>query len=178
MKAKTTTKIISMIIMCLFYVSAFAQYNVPADYNSIQNGIDAAQSNGGGTVFVAEGIYYENIIIYDNVFVISENQNPETYIIDSNGAGNIVTFEACINGGIIGFTLKNGGANGQFAGIKIAGDQAPIVAKNIIINSKNGIKIQGDAQPLIVNNTIVNNSDYGILAGGNSPATIINNIIA
>ncbi len=182
MKTKKTFWLARFIAMCFGFtiISAIgsAQYNVPENYSTIQEAINAASSAGGGKVYVDDGIYYENLTIYDKVFVISKNENPELAIIDAGGSGNIVDFDACLNGGIIGFTLQNGGSNGQFAGVKIAGDQAPVVAKNIIMNTKNGLKIQGDAQPLIINNTIVNNIDNGLLAGGNSPATVLNNIIA
>ncbi len=182
MKTKKTFWLARFFTMCFGFtiISAigYAQFNVPENYSTIQEAINAASNAGGGKVYVDDGTYYENLTIYDKVFVISTNENPESAIINAGDSGDIVVFDACLNGGIIGFTLQNGGSNGQFAGVKIAGDQAPIVAKNIIMNTKNGIKIQGDAQPLIINNTIVNNIDNGLLAGGNSPATILNNIIA
>ncbi len=157
-------------------VIGYTQFNVPGDYSTIQEAINAASASGGGVVYVDDGIYYESIAIYDKVFVVSVNQNPELAVIDGGGSGNVVVFEACLNGGVVGFTLQNSGSNGQFAAVKIAGDQAPVVAKNIIKGALNGIKIQGNAQPLIINNTVADNLGHGLLAGGNSPATILNNI--
>ena len=150
---KTTKfKLASLLMLCFIFISTtgYSQFNVPANYGTIQEAVDAAYIAEGGTVYVEEGVYFENIIIYNNVFVISVGQNTESVIIDTEGTDDIVIFEECINGGIIGFTLQNGGDNGQFSGIKITGDQAPVIAKNIIINANQAMVSGGNAVSIVL----------------------------
>jgi len=42
--------------------------NIPDDYSTIQGGIDA--STDGDTVLVAQGIYFENLILISYEFII------------------------------------------------------------------------------------------------------------
>ena len=61
--------------------------NVPADYSTIQGGIDAA--NDGDMVLVQAGTYVENINFNDkNISVIGADR--ETTIIDGNQNGSVV----------------------------------------------------------------------------------------
>jgi len=43
------------------------------DYTTIQAAINAANADGGGLVYVRDGVYTENLICYNNVFVRGEN---------------------------------------------------------------------------------------------------------
>jgi parallel beta-helix repeat protein len=53
---------------------------IPKDYSTIQKAIDNASS--GDTIFVAEGTYYENIIIDKSISLIGNNS--ETTILNGN----------------------------------------------------------------------------------------------
>lgn len=67
-----------------------APINVPGDYPTIQQAIDAAIS--GNTIIVAAGTYYENIVIHESIILVGEDK--ETTIIDGSGTGDVVTITA------------------------------------------------------------------------------------
>ncbi len=152
-----------------FAVPAFATIiNIPDDYLTIQEGIDA--STDGDTVLVQPGTYVENInfnghnIVLGSLFLTT---GDTTYIgetvIDGDSAGSVVTFESGEGNTavIIGFTIKNGNAV-EGGGI-------------YCINS----------DPVIINNIITMNLAFGNLEDGsgggifcaNSNSTITQNII-
>ena len=151
-------------------------YRVPTEYTTVQSAIDAAHQAGGDTVCVSEGTYSENITLKDHVWLIADGQ-PENVIIDGGGNQDVITANGSITGGIIGFTIQNGGDNGNFAGIKCEGNENLTIANCIIKNNNHGIKFGGNAEPLIVNNVITENSGDGIRSNGNASGAIYSNII-
>jgi parallel beta-helix repeat protein len=164
---------------------------VPAEYQSIQSAIDAAQA--GDTVEVAPGTYYETIILKEWVTVRSEGTEEEhrnhtaarRTIVDAHGEQKPVVEGA--DGAVIdGFTLTGVGQvdhhqPGHPHGVQCRGT-SPIILNNIIYNiGSTGIgshvKEGRQAAPYIENNIIYSN--YGLGVGNNheSSATIVNNVI-
>ncbi len=128
------------------FVSASATIiNVPDDYETIQQGIDA--STDGDTVLVHPGTYVENInfnghnIVLGSLFITT---GDTAYIsqtaIDGNNSGTAVIFASGEDSTAVlkGFTVQNG----------------------ICIEGGGGI-ICYNSSPLIVYNTIRNNSTFG-----------------
>ena len=167
--------------------------NVPGDYTSIQEAINAAHY--GDTVYVSPGAYYEHQIqMKEGVSVIGTS--PTNTIIDGQGNQNIVVCQNINKALLSGFTIKNSSGsailiensspeiknniilNGGNNRILIQGD--PIIKNNTILNNKNGIQIYSTpalvSLPIIKNNIIVNNIDYGIFASTSYPIISYNDV--
>ncbi|OGC42666.1 hypothetical protein A2Y85_06220 [candidate division WOR-3 bacterium RBG_13_43_14] len=97
----------------MLFITFFANatiIRVPAQYPTIQQGLNAAQY--GDTVLVAANTYVENISwpMTDGLSLMSES-GPVTTIIDGNNAGRVINFPNYaynINTVIAGFTIQNG----------------------------------------------------------------------
>ncbi|NQU67477.1 MAG: T9SS type A sorting domain-containing protein [Candidatus Marinimicrobia bacterium] len=106
----------NIITILLFTGISYATIiNIPADYSTIQQGIDA--SSNGDTVLVAPGIYFENInfsgknIMVSSHFLIGENPTIiEQTFINGSQNGSVVLFnnDESNNALLSGFTLTNG----------------------------------------------------------------------
>ena len=102
--------------------------NIPDDYETIQAGINAAAD--GDTVLVADGIYYENLIVEKDLVIASlalfddltdwtENDHIWATVIDGGESPDNTTYGSCvlirqpaediiISPSLIGFTVQNG----------------------------------------------------------------------
>ncbi len=175
-------------IICL---PAFATViNIPDDYPTIQEGIDA--STDGDTVLVQPGTYVENInfnghnIVLGSLFLTTGDTTyiSET-IIDGDSSGSVVTFESHEDSTTIitGFTVYNGHAN--WGGGIYCRISSPIISYNkITLNSVaefGGGIYCSNAVPKISNNVISFNSAAliggGILIDYYSDPVISNNTI-
>ena len=101
-------KLLYVLISLLLVSVCFAtEINVPADYTSIQDAIDAASS--GDTVSVAAGTYVENIVLKDGVAVVGAGADVCT--IDGDGTDSVVVCSDCSSQTRLeGFTITNGDA--------------------------------------------------------------------
>jgi hypothetical protein len=189
----------SITAVSLFAVSSFATIiNIPDDYPTIQQGIDA--STDGDTVLVQPGTYVENIYIYGHNIVLGSMfliTGDDSYIsstyIDGDSSGSVVRFLGDVDTTTIitGFTLQNG--NAYFGGGIYCHDSNPKISYNIIRdNLAFGFEVPivgggifcSSSNPRILNNTITGNvviGSYGSSGGGicceESSPIIVNNTI-
>ena len=164
--------------------------NIPADYETIQEGINA--SIEGDTVRVAPGTYIENIdFIGKNIVVgswfldIGDSSYILSTIIDGNQSGSVVTFqnEEDNSAVIAGFTIQNG--NAQFGGGIFCHFSSPTISNNVISENAadyigGGIYCWENSNATIAYNTINGNSTENFGGGigcSSSGATISNNTI-
>ena len=111
--------IFGMAFVATAFITASATIiNIPDDYLTIQQGIDA--STDGDTVLVQPGTYVENInfnghnIVLGSLFLMT---GDTTYIagtiIDGDSSGSVVTFESGEDSTAVikGFTIQNGYAH-------------------------------------------------------------------
>ena len=156
-----TWLLLSLIVLAiLFYpVPVYAKtISVPQDYSTIQAAIDAAKK--GDIIHVSSGIYYENVIINQEITLIGENKT--TTIIDCQQAGDVIHVDVDYVT-ITGFTIRNGDN-----GIRVLGTIGSInVTDNIIKNNRYGISLIGDdttptTDNIIVDNTFENNTNVSV----------------
>ena len=173
-------KNLTTLIISLFFTSvSFATtINVPADYSTIQAGIDAAAE--GDTVLVAAGTYVENITwpATNGIQLIGEDR--ETTIIDGDSLGSVIRFTSSnIETAtlITGFTITNGSAGGIYC----VESSPSLVDVTITDNSATSSYLKGggiycgwDSSPSLENVTITNNSSSddggGIYCYSSSPS--------
>ncbi|UCE66248.1 MAG: T9SS type A sorting domain-containing protein [Candidatus Zixiibacteriota bacterium] len=183
------------LILCLGSVSSATIINIPADYPTIQQGIDA--SSDGDTVLVQPGTYVENInfnghnIVLGSLFLTTgDTSHIAQTLIDGDSAGTVVTFESGENRSavILGFTLTMGYGDSTSidtigGGITCISSSCPTIVNNLISANYSiyggGISIVSSS-PYIGNNNITENS--AVNGGGISfimsdTTVIINNII-
>ncbi len=111
--------------------------HVPADYATIQAGIDDAMNSD--TVLVAAGQYNENINFNGkNIAVVGDPAHPDSVVIDGGGNGSVVTMTNGEDYGAIldGLTITNGHSN-DGGGIYCRSDQVRTRAtiRNCIITN-------------------------------------------
>ena len=153
-------------------------------FNKIQEGIDAA--NGGDTVLVAPGTYYENTNLKNDVRV--QGAGADVTTIDGGRASSVITaididFETVLEG----FTITNG--KGTQKGIYTYGggiyvSNSSVVVRNCIITGNGasdgagGIEAYDSTMSLYNNNISENNGWWGgAIALHRSNAEIMSNII-
>ncbi len=145
-----------------------ADVYVDDDYNSstpgwqydhfsvIQDGIDAVVENG--TVYVANGTYYENVEVNKTVDLIGEDRNRT--IIDGGGSGG-VAFVSADSVTITGFTILNGSRYG----IRMRNTDNNVVKGVHVFNNFKGISLQGIAGSDRDNNKILDSKIFNNLLG-------------
>lgn len=138
------TKILILFLLLLLTPGLHsATIYIPADYTTIQAGLDAAQT--GDTVMVAPGVYFENLIwpYTHNIKLLSE-LGADSTIIDGSSIDRVIEIDGMLNASTIidGFTLQNGFANpaqgvypdGFGGGISLKHGASPTIRNNIIQN--------------------------------------------
>ena len=114
--------------------------NVPGDYPTIQEGIDAA--NEYDTVLVQPGIYYENVSFHGHSTTLAslylttgDTSYISSTIIDGNSSGSVITVGLLAHPPtIVGFTVQNGYAYSG-GGIYCEPGASPTISHNIIRNN-------------------------------------------
>jgi parallel beta-helix repeat protein len=147
-------------------LGALPRIRVPTDYPTIQQAINAATT--GSTILVANGTYFENLIIDKTISLIGESKYST--VIDANNS--VTALQVNANSvSITGFTIKNAASyamlfnNSSFAEIQ----------DNTIENSGNGVCFNNSIQNNVTDNLIIGNTQDGIQLFGT--ATIANNTI-
>lgn len=159
-------------------------------YPALQDAINSSQA--GDTLFVAAGLYRENIVLNKSLNLIGENR--ETTVIDANYSRNVMLVLAdnvsisrftiqgsdCMCSGLYGgvnigvntqninitgnVITKNGDPSAPRRGIGVYADSAYnlTIANNVFTENEVGIYVKNTSHNLITANMISNNLDSGI----------------
>ncbi len=180
--------LLALVLVALSYQQAGAYICEAEDEPSIRECIEAVSD--GDTVLVYPGTYYGNIdFLNKNILVASqfiEDSLEETIkatIIDADGEGSVVTMVEVdgTNAGIIGFTLRNGWAEGG-GGIYCLNSSGTI-GHNIITKNAagvgGGIYVSGSSPEIDCNQIVTNEAEEGGGIGCNNgtSADIYGNLV-
>jgi parallel beta-helix repeat protein len=134
----------------------------PGNYSHIQDAIDDASDND--TVYVFNGTYDEEIIIYKPLHLIGEDK--QSTILEGNGISDIITILSSYVE-VRQFTIQNG----HFS-IFINNSSNILITENIIVNSLQGISIQNDCSHITISKNTFDYNQYGIRLYSSSYATV------
>jgi len=144
------------------------------DYTRIQEGIDNVDA--GGTVYVEEGTYFENVVIEKPLKLIGAS-NKKT-IIDGKGKKEVkllINYTNYVD--ISGFHISHGGTISAGTGLAVYGGSHCRIENNIITNCKSGIAICDSVNTIVSNNICSDNSEEGIYVTDGALYDIDNNSI-
>lgn len=133
-----------------------ATINVPGDFRTIQDAINAAID--GDTIQVASGTYKETLEIIDKDLTLKGEGKDNTIIDGINLMEQPTVFVDGGNINISGFTIKNG-----VSGLNIFNSKASVVTNNVIKNNLgDGLDLQEASSIKVIDNVIEKNSWDGI----------------
>jgi parallel beta-helix repeat protein len=154
--------------------AALSIIRVPQDCPTIQAAINAVQQNG--TIFVSEGLYYENIIINKPLQLIGANKDNTTIEGSRNGTIELVHVENVL---IKGFTVKNNVTVSTFPIRLLYSNNNRIESCNLIASTTySGVWLEYSHSNKIRNNNITNSGDYGVYLFESCNNTIADNMVA
>ena len=132
-------------------------------YQNIQDAIDAAFDET--TISIAEGTYFENILIQKNLVLLGEDR--DTTIIDGGKNGHVVKIQGSAGNELTlqfsSMTVRNAGGLGNDC-LALSYVTSGSITDSILINSdqSDGIQLDHCTDLTIANNQILNNKGAGI----------------
>ena len=153
----------TVLVLLLSGMASAERIDIPADYGTIQSGLDHARP--GDTIYVHAGTYHERPlkIFTPNITLIGADA-----IIDGGGDDECLYINAR-GVKISGFVVQNGER-----GIWLEDSTACVIANNTVFNNRgkgspntvihegHGIGLTSSSNCIIANNTVLSNSAYGI----------------
>lgn len=135
------------------------EFQVPGDFSSIQEAIDAAPTLWCEIV-VDPGTYVENIDFRGKDITLRSSNGPEQTVIDGSQAGPVVTFSApCKDGAAIdGFTIMNGYSTEGGSGIQCQRYSMPAITNCLIVGnstSYNGGGIECEMSDALISHNVI-----------------------
>ena len=148
-------------------------------YSTIQAAIDSPETLDGHTIFVYNGIYYEDVDVNKSIFLLGENSNNT--IID--GVGNLDVLAIESDGVTIsGFTVMHSyGDDGQGGGGLVVYGVGNIQISDIIASENDadwGVHLVPGTHDVNITDTIImNNSRGGLILNENQRVRVSDSVI-
>lgn len=127
------------------------------NYTTIQDAIDAVETDDGHTILVDAGIYYEHVVVDKSLSFIG--QNLSTTIIDGSGNGTVFTITRDdVN--VTGFTIQNSGGPPEM-GFHLDNANHCNITGNNMRNNALSMRIRNSSNNTVSGNNIKDNSARG-----------------
>lgn len=159
-----------------FYVDG--SYAGPEDgssakpFNTIAEGIAAAEAGRGDTVIVRAGVYAERVTLKDKLILIGERGAYHTHI--TGGGVNQVVVNLGAGSVLRGFSISGAGTS---AGVRSPVGGAVTVTNCVLHSNGTGFLAQNNAAATFVNNAVYGNTTYGVRGGTGAVFTELKNNI-
>ena len=153
--------------------------NTGINYTTIQEAINASETEDGHVIFAEEGTYYEHVTISKSIWLVGEKR--DTTVIDGNGTGTVIQITAN-NVSIINFTIKNAGkawSGSGYSPSSISGNNVRNVnvTNNILADTAVCAWFYSSSSVNISDNIILNATTAGIIGYASSNITIYQNFV-
>ncbi len=161
--------IFSLILLVFAFVTHAAIINIPDDFPTIQEGVDAADE--GDTVLVQPGTYFESITVENENLTISSlvlTTWDTTYVNETiiEGAPDIGgAFEFYADSRLVGFTIQNFNTEHYVIDCYATTTLEYLVVQDNYETFHGGVFCSGDFS-LTINNTIIRNTEGHGYGGG------------
>lgn len=148
--------------------------DVPTNYSTIQEAINHA--NSGDTIFVHQGVYYENVVINKSISLVGEN--VDSTIVDGGASGSAISIVAN-NVNVTRFTVKSSCVvPPQDSAIYVEHSSGAVISYNKIKESFKGISLYSSSNNVISSNTVTFNYYSGVYLLSSGDNVISGNIIS
>jgi len=131
--------------------------NTGLGYTTIQEAINANETQDGHTIFVEAGTYYENVVVNKTLSLIGENR--EATIIDGNGSGDAVTVLSN-DTSLSSFTLQAPGFMNR--ALRLENVSSTTIVDNTLTNSFSSVLLVFSDFNIIRDNNIAPGNYYSI----------------
>ena len=145
------------------------------NYTTIQEAINAPETDEGHTIFVEEGIYYENVIVNKSISVLGEDKSVT--VVDGNGTGTAITITHN-NVTITGFMIQRSGSSLSDCGVYLDHASNCNISGNNIADNYNGVYLYGSSDNIVSRNNVTGNDYDGISLQHSSKNDISGNNMA
>ncbi|MCD4735087.1 MAG: right-handed parallel beta-helix repeat-containing protein, partial [Bacteroidales bacterium] len=127
----------------------------------------------GGSAYVYNGYYYDNVLILKKLSLIG--QNKDSVFLDGQKSGHTVSiyYDSVL---LTGFTIKNCATTSAHAGVAVF-SSANKITDNIITENQRGIYIYNHISNDVINNTINKNGQSAIFMVSANKNRISENIL-
>jgi parallel beta-helix repeat protein len=153
--------------------------NTGLNYTTIQEAINANETEDGHVIFAEEGTYYEHVAISKSISLVGKKR--DTTVIDGNGIGTVIQITAN-NVSVINFTIRNAGKTWSGTGYppsSISGNNIRNVnvTNNILADAAVCAWFYSSSFVNISGNVILNATTAGIIGYASSNITIHQNFV-